>query len=134
MDAEPLYPSTGVLRYFDDWRLVMEVDRGLADYYFSLIPPWLPKNKPRWLPHVTVVRAEKEVPLHPEFWKKYDGESLEFLYSPIVHQGHIYYWLHVYCVKLEDIRIELGLPARSQFTLPPEGFRKSFHCTIANQK
>lgn len=84
--------------------------------------------------HITVVRKEKEVPVRLEHWGKYEGQPVEFLYSPIVHCGKIYYWLHAFCKRLEDIRLELGLPVVSQWTLPPEGFRKAFHITIGNSK
>ena len=131
---EPLYSSTGVLRYSGVNRLVMEVDQGIADYYRSLIPKWLPNNRPRWAAHVTVVREEKEEPVNWEAWGRYEGEEVPFLYCPIVESGKIYYWLNIFCVRLEEIRRELGLPYVSRYTLPPEGFRKCFHCTIANCK
>ncbi len=57
-----------------------------------------------------------------------------FFYHPQIHEGKIYYWLEIYCTLLEDIREELGLPVVSQYTLPPEGFRKVFHMTIGNTK
>ena len=112
----------------------MEVDPGIADFYRSLIPKWLPVNKTRYDPHVTIVREAKEEPVHKEHWGKYEGEKVPFLYSPEVQTGKVYYWMNVFCKRLEDIRIELGLPVVSQYTLPPEGFRKCFHCTIANSK
>jgi len=131
---EVLYESKGVLRYSGANRLAMEIDQGLADFYRCLIPKYMPCNRPRWAAHVTVVREEKEEPVHREFWGRYEGEEVPFLYSPIIQTGKVYYWLNVFCTRLEDIRIELGLPCVSQYTLPPEGFRKCFHCTIANQK
>ena len=112
----------------------MEVDPGIAMFYRSLIPKYLPCNGTRYAPHVMVVREEKEEPVNKAAWGKYEGARVPFLYSPVVHQGKVYYWLNVFCVRLEDIRIELGLPAVSQYTLPPEGFKKFFHCTIANTK
>jgi hypothetical protein len=129
-----LYESTGTLRYEPDYRLSVEVDQGIADFYRSLIPKWFSHNKPRWRAHITVVRSEKETPINLEHWGKYDGQELQFLYSPYIHQGEVYFWLNCFCVKLEDIRIELGLSAVSEYTLPPEGFRKCFHCTLANTK
>jgi len=132
---EVLCPSIGKLRYSDEgWKLIVEVDKGIAEYYRALIPKWLPVMPTRYDPHITVVRQEKEEPVHKEHWKKYQGEEVEFFYSPIVQQGKVYYWLNIFCVQLEDIRLELGLPVRSEFTLPPEGFRKCFHMTVANKK
>jgi hypothetical protein len=80
------------------------------------------------------VRPEKEAPVNLEHWGKYEGEPLTFLYEPYVYEGTVYYWLNIWCVRLEEMRRELGLPVVSQFTLPPEGFTKCFHCTIANKK
>ena len=132
----PLFESTGTIKYDNSsgWRLTIEVDQELTDYYRSLIPPWKPVNRPRWPAHITLVRPEKEVPVCQEHWGKYEGESLKFLYEPYVHEGKVFYWLNIWCVRLEEIRRELGLPVVSEFTLPPEGFTKCFHCTIANKK
>jgi len=133
---EVLYKSIGVLRYEFEigHKLVVEVDQQLSDYYRSLIPKFVSTNRPRYSAHITVVRQEKETPVNLEHWGKYEGQEIEFFYSPIIQQGKVYFWLNTFCTKLEDIRLELGLPVVSQYTLPPEGFRKCFHCTIANMK
>ena len=83
---------------------------------------------------MTVVREEKEEVVNREFWGRYEGEEVPFSYDPTVQMGKIYFWLNVFCVRLEEIRLELGLPCVSQYTLPPEGFLKCWHMTIANQK
>jgi len=130
-----LHKTTGILRYSPEgYRLAVEAEQEISDYYRSLIPKWLPVNRPRWPAHITVVRQEKETPVNLEFWGRYEGEPVEFWYSPEIQQGKVYYWLNCFCRKLEDIRLELGLPVVSQYTLPPEGFRKCFHMTIANCK
>lgn len=134
---EMLYPSLGKLHYEDDggrYRLAVHVNQELANYYFSLIPKWIEVNRPRWPAHITVVRWEKETPVNLEFWGKYQGEAVEFFYSPVIHHGKVYFWLNCFCTQLEEIRRELGLPVRSEYTLPPEGFVKCFHMTIGNTK
>ena len=132
---EVLHSSIGRLQYSDEGsKLIVEVDKGIAQYYRALIPKWMPVLKPLYDPHITVVRQEKEEPVHKEHWKKYQGEEVEFFYSPVVQQGKVYYWLNCFCSRIEDIRLELGLPVMSEYTLPPEGFRKCFHMTIGNQK
>lgn len=128
------YSSVGVLRYGAGWRLTVEVDQSISDYYRSLIPKYHYPSPPRWPAHITVVREEKEFPTNPEFWRKYDGEEISFLYSPIVQCGKVYFWLNALCKRLEEIRAELGLPITSMYTRPPEGFSKYFHMTIANSK
>ncbi len=128
------YESTGQLQYSKDWRLVLRVDQGLADYYRWMIPSWMTNQRPRWPAHITVVRQEKETPVCKQHWWKYNNQHGKFLYSPYIHHDKVYYWLNVYCERLEEIRLELGLQCHSKYTLPPTGFRKSFHCTIANDK
>ena len=132
-----LYASSGVLRYSNmpsyGYRLVMEVDRGLADYYFALIPKWLGRlNKPMYAPHVSVVRHETPALLRA--WGRQSGEEVEFLYANYVHNDGTYWWLNVFSSRLEEIRQELGLPLSSPYTRPPSGFAKCFHLTIANSK
>ena len=92
-----LYPSTGKFHYSDTgWKLIVEVDPEIARYYRSLIPKWLPAYPTRYAPHITVVRQEKETPVNIQFWKKYDGQPVDFLYDPNVQQGKVYYWLNIY--------------------------------------
>jgi hypothetical protein len=130
-----LHPATGTLRYSPNvYRLVVDVDQQLADYYRSLIPKYIWTNRPRWGAHITVVRQEKETPLYEEHWQKYDGQKVTFYYEPTIHSGRIYFWLNIFCKPLEEIRLELGLQVVSMYTIPPEGFKKCFHCTIANVK
>lgn len=131
-----LFESSGILRYSYTeeygYKLVLEVDKGIADFYRSLIPKWIKVNSQMYAPHISVVR--KEVPANLDVWGKYEGEIINFLYENQVNNGIIYYWLNAFCIRLEKIRIELGLPVSSQYTLPPEGFTKCFHITIANEK
>lgn len=130
------HESIGVLRYSFDTghKLIVEVDQEISNFYRSLIPKFYSTNRPRYPAHITVVRSVKESPTNLEFWGKYEGEEINFVYSPIIHQDDVYFWLNAFCNKLEDIRSELGLSAVSQWTLPPSGFRRCFHITIANQK
>ena len=130
-----LYKSIGTLRYENKggkYKLIVEVDQGISDYYRSLIPKWITVNPQMYRAHISVVR--REIPVNLEYWGKYEGEKIEFSYEGIVRQGTVYFWLNVFCVRLEEIRKELGLPVRSEYTIPPEGFTKCFHCTIGNQK
>jgi len=132
--TEILYPSTGRLRYHDEFRLIVEIDQQLVDYYRSLIPQWLVAQRTRYPAHITVVRQGKELPVHLEYWGKHDGQLVTFYYCPLIQMGKVYFWLNIFCCELEEVRLELGLPVVSQFGLPPEGFRKYFHTTIANLK
>ena len=131
-----LHKSQGILRYSIEpnvgYKLIVEVDREISNYYRSLIPKyidWLPQKYP---PHISVVRHE--TPPNLEAWDKYDGEKIEFEYPGIIYSGTVYWWLNAFSERLEEIRVELGLPISSMYTRPPEGFDKVFHITLANRK
>ena len=129
-----LYESKGMLRYGRRAYLVVEIDKGISAFYRSMIPKWKEFQPQMHPPHITVVRIGKEEPVNREHWGKYEGEEISFFYSPIVHEGTMYYWLNVFSVRLEEIRRELGLPTQSEYTMPPEGFVKCFHTTLGNKK
>lgn len=125
-----LFKSIGVLHYVDD-KLFVETDRDLSKYYFGLVPKTVKLHPQRYAPHISVVR--NEVP-DMECWKKYESEKIEFMYESYVYNGEVYYWLNVFCSRLEEIRVELGLPVSSEYTRPPDGFSKCFHMTLENVK
>ena len=85
-----------------------------------------------YTPHVSVVR--KEIPKNLAAWGLYQGEAVNFFYVPVVHANETYIWLNVFCRRLEEIRLELGLPISSQYTRPPDGYTKCFHTTLGNFK
>jgi hypothetical protein len=131
-----LFNSTGILSYHRSegggYKLVVEADKEIGRYYRSLIPKWIRTNAQMYDTHISVVR--KEVPPKAEHWGKYAGQPVEFQYENIIRQGKVYFWLNAFCVRLEEIRAELGLPVHSPYTLPPEGFSHCFHITVANVK
>ena len=132
---EDLYRSTGTLHYSTGevgYRLVLNIDQGLLDYYRSLIPKWYVVSRQRYGAHISVVR--KETPKVLEHWGKYEGEKIEFFYSNDLQHDHQYWWLNCFSKDLEKIRKELGLPVSSPYTLPPDGFVKCFHSTVGNTK
>lgn len=125
-----MFESTGILKYFDN-KLIVEVDQNIVDFYLSLIPKHLYVNRQRHAAHISVVR--KEVSPNIEFWRKYEGEQVSFLYDNIIHNGTVYFWLNVFSKKLEDIREELGLENKSTFQ-PPDNWKRIFHITLGNTK
>lgn len=132
---DSLYRATGFLKYSIDnsgYKLIAEIEQDLADYYRSLIPKYLYVNRQRYHAHISIVRRED--PPNKEFWGKYQDEEIEFLYDPDIKRGKVYYWLNCFCKRLEEIRIELGLPVSSPYTRPPDGFYKCFHVSIGNVK
>ena len=132
-----LYKSSGILKYSIasyGYKLVMEIDKQISEYYRSLMPKYIKTNRQMYAPHVSVVR--KEIPVNLQYWGKYEGEEVDFYYDNTVHYGKVYCWLNVFCKRLEEIRTELGLSVDSPYTLPPEetGCVKCFHTTIGNFK
>lgn len=132
-----LFESEGILCYSDESsagiKLVVEIDPGISEFYRALIPKYYPAlNRQYYPPHISVVR--KEIPLNMNVWRKYEGKLIRFQYSNEIQFGKTYCWLNCFCVELEEIRKELGLPVSSPYTLPPEGFTKAFHSTIGNYK
>ena len=129
-----LCTSKGGIRYDSStsypYRVIVEVNPEIARFARSLIPLYLPFNYPKYPPHISVVR--KEI-LNLEAWKKlpFVDEEVEFSYSPEVQMDETYYWLRVFCPKLSELRVALGLsPCRF---MAPEG-EAVFHITIANRK
>jgi hypothetical protein len=131
-----LHTSTGVLEYARTenygFRCVLGIDQEISNYYRALLPKWISTNRQMYPAHVSVVR--KEVPPNLDVWGRHDGEVIEFQYEHFVYNDETYFWLNVFCSRLEEIRAELGLPVSSPITRPPSGFLKCFHTTIGNCK
>jgi hypothetical protein len=75
-----------------------------------------------------------EVPPLLRYWGDHEGEEICFSYDNYIHYDKNYFWLNVWCSRLEQIRNELGVTNMSKYTLPPSGFNKCFHCTVGNTK
>ena len=129
--SQTLFTSTGTLRY-GLTNLVLDVNQDIVEYYRALLPKWIRTNKQMYPAHISVVRHE--TPPNMELWNKYAGEEIQFSYSHEIRNSEIYYWLDAWCERLEEIRLELGLPVDSPYTRPPDGFAKTFHITIGNRK
>jgi len=129
-----MFQSSGILKYTKNvnYSLRVVIDSELTRYYRSLLPKWMKSKQQMYSPHISVVR--KESPIYLEFWGKYEGELITFDYDHEIEYNDTYVWLNAYSHRLEQIRVELGLPIHSQYTMPPEGFTKRFHTTIGNFK
>ena len=130
-----LYKATGKLRYTRGYWLLLDSDQGIADFYRALMPKSMDVIRPRYEAHITVIRPDTETPQNLDFWRAHEGEIIEFYYEPIIRTGEsgVYYWLNCFSKRLEEIRLELGLPVAAVYTIPPDGFRKCFHMTVANR-
>ena len=127
-----MFKSIGILRYFDNpYKLIVDVDPVISDYYQALIPKYICFNKQMYAPHISVIRKEPIPNL--DLWEKYAGCDLEFEYDNYIYVGENYLWLNVFSEELEKIRLELGLTKTSEITRSPD-CRHKFHITVGNFK
>jgi hypothetical protein len=127
-----MFKSTGTLIYSDSpYKLIVEVDDDLGNYYRQFIPRAWQVRKPMYPSHISIVR--NEAPPNLSVWNKYQNKEIDFEYDSFIYFDEIYYWLNAYSAILEDIRLELGLPNLSEFTKSPDG-KHRFHITIGNTK
>ena len=127
-----LYNSIGTLKYGSNYSLRLLIDPEIANYYRCFIPKKYNYNKPKYEPHISVVR--KVVPTNLQHWGKYEDKQIEFQYDNNIHFGTQYIWLNCFSKELENIRLELGLSIHDEFTEPPQDYKKCFHTTLGNFK
>lgn len=120
-----MFKSTGVIQYGPGVKAVLNVDQGIADFYRALLPKWVDNSPQRYKAHISFVRHEQ--PPDMTKWGKYAGHKVDFMYDNTIHWDETYFWLSAYCTRLEDIRVEMGLPRHPWW-------RNKFHITIANCK
>ena len=113
------------------YRLVVDVDPAISDYYRALVPKSVRLNRQKYAPHITVLR-EAAIP-RLLAWGAYDGERIVFEYNPEIRTGEVYFWLEVYSKDLEDIRVGLGLDPFGPNARPPDD-KDCFHMTLGNLK
>lgn len=129
-----MVPGFGTLHYSLDehgYRLVVDADPEIVNYYRALVPKSIRLNRTRFAPHITVIR-ETTLP-NPALWAADHGATVEFQYLPVVKTGEVYYVLWVFCDALKSTRQRFGLPATTWYTRPPDD-TECFHLTIGNLK
>lgn len=131
-----LISSIGRIKYSKkpSIRVVLDIDPELARFYRSLVPKHISHQKPKYKPHITIVRTGIETITKWDSWGLYDGAEIEFSYDPCVQIGRKYIFLDVYSNKLGEIREALGLP---RFRIPHQSVKTTkqcYHVTIANFK
>ena len=125
-------PRPGMTRR-TDWWAIIKVDREITRYYRW----WVDKEvvnplglehvnsgskayfdslgakglvEPSWNAHISIVRGEKPREDLRYLWKKYDGERISFCYRHCPYKSDGPYWfVEVFCPRLEEIRDELKL-------------------------
>ena len=106
--------SIGTIQYRDNWWIWVIVDDQLGKYLRKLF--YLARNRceklgnPSQGNHITVVSSHEKTENFEKFWKKYQGEPVEFevILEPDTNSNA--WWFPIKSTKLEDIREELGLP------------------------
>ena len=122
----------GTLRYFENpYKIVVEIDPEISNYYASLVPKYFRLNKQKFAPHISVVR--NEVPVKMENWRKHEGILVPFTYNNEIEYDEAYFWLGAASKELELLRVNLGLVNVNYVTKTPDGSH-NFHITIGNIK
>ncbi len=122
-----LFTSTGRYHYYNSW-LMVDCCEELARYYRSLVHSFSPSiflQVPKHDSHITVIAGKYEPNHDQRYWKRYDGQEINFSYSPIIGSDGTYFWLPVFCPDFEKVRMELGL--NPLIPIP-------WHLTIGNLK
>ena len=126
-----LLTSSGRLQYLENFKLNIEVDEQIVEFAKYLVPKYIGLRKQKYKPHITVIRNEIISNLNK--WGLYHDTIINFQYDNYIYNDDNYYWLRAFCPKLNEIRLELGLPISSQYSRAPDNF-ESFHITIGNTK
>lgn len=109
--------------------MVIWVDKGISDFYRSMIPKYHYPQPQMYDAHITVVRTGLEQQnIAMEHWGKHSGEEIVFQYSNVVKFDGKYFFLDVDCDRIGDIREELGLSRYRR------NDNKKYHITIGNNK
>ena len=108
---------TGLKRRNGPGWAVAELGNGITFYYKWLLERWgIDIDVPAWQTHVTICDGSKiDAELYKKFWKKYDGQVVEFEYDINVYQFARFYALRVRCPKFDEMRKELGLKPNYPF-------------------
>tara|TARA_Y100000310_G_C20270069_1_gene617589 strand:+ start:94 stop:501 length:408 start_codon:yes stop_codon:yes gene_type:complete len=126
--AQPsTFSCVGTLRYAGENWAVLDIDQGICNFYRAMIPKSQFVRPQMYKAHITVVRLGREKISNIEAWGKYEGEQVPFTYSNEIKKCNPYYCLDAWSPRLEEIRVELGLP-------PIRGGYDSFHITLGNFK
>jgi hypothetical protein len=113
------------------YRLVLNVCQDLSDFYRKQVPKHIAISQQKYRAHISVIR--NEVPANLDIWEKYAGHEVEFQYEPFPMNDERYWWITCWSTRLEEIRVELGLPVAVRPSHSPYGSNR-FHFTFGNTK
>ena len=115
-------PYRGGMKKRTNWWAVVEIDREITRYFRWWVKKefWIDLKQPSWDAHISIIRGEKPPEHLRHFWKKYDGQRIEFKYKHHVRQSgdttgndrpDHYWFVEVDCPLLKQIRDEFGFPS-----------------------
>lgn len=116
--------AVGKLR-FGNTNIVVDVDRQIGEYYYSLIPKYYWPQRQMYPSHITVVRSGRDV--WPKCMKYLNGQDCEFEYENMIRFDGLYFFLQVQSERLGRIRQSLGLTYYAHIF-------NCFHITVGNIK
>lgn len=128
-------PYRGKMKRNTNWWIVVNTDDEIARYYrwWVMRRYWIDLKDPSWGAHISVLRGGKPRDEKQHLWKKYQGEKIDFAYSPNVRQSgdttggdrpNHFWFVDVWSDRLTEIRKELG------FTTVFDGKPIKYHMTI----
>ena len=112
-----MFNCRGKLLYYPSWWLILKVDEDICRYYRNLIyfhNRSIKLNSSKNGAHITVIAGKYQHPddEHKLLWGKYEGEKIKFKYNSEIETNDEYFWVKIECKRIEDIRVELGLPPK----------------------
>lgn len=94
------------------WWLIIDCDPELGRFLRHLFALGHYRTRtlqqPLWGPHMSVIRGEE--PPNANAWGSANGVTVEFEYSPELHETDGYVWSPVECPEALAVREMLGLP------------------------
>lgn len=128
-------PYRGKMKGNTNWWIVVNTDDEIARYYrwWVMKRYWVELQNPSWGAHISVLRGGKPRDEKLHLWKKYQGEKIDFTYSPVVRQSgdttggdrpDHFWFVDVWSGRLNEIRSELG------FTTVFDNKPIKYHLTI----
>lgn len=121
-----MYETQGIIEVSPQ-KIVVKIDKGITDYYYSLIPLSFVARKPLYSAKITVVRSFPIEKFAYELGRQFDGRTISVEYDGCLQYSQPYFYLNCWSKEIGEIRKELGLP---EFR---NGF-KNYHITIGNVK
>lgn len=120
-------PPRAKLKRRTEWWCVVNVNESIGVYYRWWVKRALHIElfRPPHPAHVSVIRGEKPPDDLKHLWRKYNGQWINFRYSPVVrHSGDTthdrpgnYWFVEVECPELSRIREEYGFPCKWKYHL-----------------